>query len=142
LTRDEVLATTLGERSGYVRGRGYGAKPPRQRAITQVDVDARVTSALESVQEEMQANMELKLQEERTEMEKKMQEEREEMERKMQEERKETERKMQEERAEMQRKVQEDQFEMERRMQAEVDQKISEQLASLMVRMQQVSIMF
>jgi len=34
-------------------------------------VDARVTSALESVREQMQVNMELKLQEERAEMEKK-----------------------------------------------------------------------
>jgi len=115
----------------WLRGRGYGAKPPRKRPISQVDVDARVTSALESVREQMQADMEIKLQKERAEMEKKMQKEREKMQRKMQEER-----------AEMQRKVQEDQLEMERRIQAEIDRKISEQLVSLMLRMQQVYVMF
>jgi len=97
LSRDEILATALGERSSYVKGRGYGAKPTRKRPITQADMDDWVTYVLESVREQMQANMEIKLQEERAEMEKKMQEERKEMQRQMQEDR-----------AEIQRKVQED----------------------------------
>jgi len=102
------LATVLGEKSWYVRGKGHEAKPTRKRAITQVYMNAQVPFALESMSE-----MELKLQEERTEMEKKMKEEREEIERKMREE---MQRQMQDEQVEMQRKVQEDQSHMEMRM--------------------------
>ena len=71
MTRDEILTTVLGERSGFVRGKGYGAKPPSKRGISQAEVDARVSSALENVRDQMQAELERKMQ---VELDRKLQE--------------------------------------------------------------------
>lgn len=30
MTRDEILSSVLGERSGYIRGKGYEKKPPKK----------------------------------------------------------------------------------------------------------------
>ncbi|KAH0671312.1 hypothetical protein KY285_024073 [Solanum tuberosum] len=75
----------------YVHGKGYGKKPPKKAQIQQADIEASVSSAMESMRQEMQADMERKLQEEREHMaadlkrgieedlQKKMEEEREHM---------------------------------------------------------------
>ncbi|KAF7800418.1 uncharacterized protein G2W53_045190 [Senna tora] len=47
MSRDEILASVLGERSGYVRGKGYGAMPAK-RKLNQTEVDSRVSSAIET----------------------------------------------------------------------------------------------
>ncbi|KAH0675940.1 hypothetical protein KY285_023741 [Solanum tuberosum] len=65
MTGDEILATVLGERTGYVRGKGYGKRPPRKNHMQQADVEASVSSAMTNVRQEMQAEMDHKLQEER-----------------------------------------------------------------------------
>lgn len=66
---DEILVTVFGERTGYVRGKGYGKRPPRKNRLQQADVEASVSSAMTNVrqqmQAEMQADMDRKLQEER-----------------------------------------------------------------------------
>ncbi|KAF7826969.1 uncharacterized protein G2W53_018133 [Senna tora] len=82
LTGDEILESVLGERSGYVRGKGYGKKPITKRARKQIDVEASVSSAIE-IQEE-RVEYEHKLQEERNELQPKDQEKHAELERKMQ----------------------------------------------------------
>ncbi|WMV33229.1 hypothetical protein MTR67_026614 [Solanum verrucosum] len=68
MTRDDILSSVLGERSGYVRGKGYGKKPPKKNQIQQADIEASVSSAMESMRQEMQADMDRKLQEEREQM--------------------------------------------------------------------------
>ncbi|KAF7800647.1 uncharacterized protein G2W53_044923 [Senna tora] len=47
MSRDEILASVLGERSGYVRGKGYGAIPAK-RKLNQTEDDSRVSSAIET----------------------------------------------------------------------------------------------
>ena len=77
------MTTVLGERTGYVRGKGYGVKPPPRRGISQLEIDARVSSALQAER----AEWERKLEEERAqrlEMEQRMEEQRLEMEQRMQ----------------------------------------------------------
>ncbi|KAH0669862.1 hypothetical protein KY289_024355 [Solanum tuberosum] len=64
MTTDEILSLVLGERSGYVRGKGYGKKSPKKAQIQQADIEASVSSTMESMRQEMQAYMERKLQEE------------------------------------------------------------------------------
>lgn len=49
MTRDEILSSVLGVRSGYVRGKGYGKKPPRKTQMQQADIEVSVSSAMESV---------------------------------------------------------------------------------------------
>ncbi|KAG5568361.1 hypothetical protein H5410_064624 [Solanum commersonii] len=68
MTRDDILFSVLGERSGYVRGKGYGKKPPKKTQIQQADIEASMSSAMESMHQEMQADMDRKLQEEREQM--------------------------------------------------------------------------
>ncbi|KAH0706061.1 hypothetical protein KY285_010591 [Solanum tuberosum] len=43
MTRDDILSSVLGERSGYVRGKGYGNKPPKKTQIQQADIEASVS---------------------------------------------------------------------------------------------------
>ncbi|KAG5619501.1 hypothetical protein H5410_004719 [Solanum commersonii] len=64
MTRDDILSSVLGERSGYVRGKGYGKKPPKKTQIQQADIESSVSSAMKSMRQEMQADMDRKLQEE------------------------------------------------------------------------------
>ncbi|KAF7800907.1 uncharacterized protein G2W53_044595 [Senna tora] len=82
LTGDEILEFVLGEKLGYVRGKGYGKKPITKRARQQIDVEASVSSAIE-IQEE-RVEYECKLQEERNELQLKEQEKHAELEHKMQ----------------------------------------------------------
>ncbi|KAF7832769.1 uncharacterized protein G2W53_015102 [Senna tora] len=126
LTGDEILESVLGEKSGYIRGKGYGKKPITKRARQQIDVEASVSSAIEVIRDQMQAEFDRKLQGDRAEYE-----------RKIQEERVEYERKLQEERNELQLKEQEKHAELERKMQAEIDQRIQAQLTILMSNFQQ-----
>ncbi|KAF3630431.1 hypothetical protein FXO38_14694 [Capsicum annuum] len=58
----------LGEKSGYVRGKGYGKKPTKKNQTQQANIEASVSSAVESMRQEMQLDMERKLQEEREQM--------------------------------------------------------------------------
>ncbi|XP_015164285.1 uncharacterized protein [Solanum tuberosum] len=60
MTRDDILSSVLGERSGYVRGNGYGKKPPKKTQIQQADIEASVSSTMESMRQEMQADMDRK----------------------------------------------------------------------------------
>ncbi|KAF7844130.1 uncharacterized protein G2W53_001035 [Senna tora] len=80
LTGDEILESVLGEKSGYVRGKGYGKKPISKRARQQIDVEASVSSAIDAER----AEYERKLQVERNELQLKEQEKHAEHERKMQ----------------------------------------------------------
>ncbi|XP_055824158.1 uncharacterized protein LOC129892599 [Solanum dulcamara] len=113
MTRDEILSSVLGERSGYVRGKGYGKKPPKKTQLHQSDIEASVSSAIESIRQEMQADMDRKLQEEREQMtadlKKNMKED---LQKKLEEERE--------------------------HMKGEVDKMFQEQMAAIMTRMQQV----
>ncbi|KAF7808272.1 hypothetical protein G2W53_035015 [Senna tora] len=129
LTGDEILEYVLGEKSGYVRGKGYGKKPITKRARQQIDVEASVSSAIKVIRDQMQAEFDRKLQEDCAEYE-----------RKIQEERVEYERKLQEERNELQLKEQEKHAELERKMQAEIDQRIQAQLTILMSNFQQLNL--
>ncbi|KAF7822087.1 uncharacterized protein G2W53_027542 [Senna tora] len=54
MSRDEILASVLGERSGYVRGKGYGAMPAK-RKLNQTEVDSSVSSAIETARAEREA---------------------------------------------------------------------------------------
>ncbi|XP_049359539.1 uncharacterized protein LOC125824234 [Solanum verrucosum] len=113
MTRDAILSSVLGERSGYVRGKGYGKKPPKKAQIQQADIEASVSSAMESMRQEMQVDMERKLQEEREHMA-----------------------------ADLKRSMEEDlqkKLEEEREhMKGEVDKMFQEQLAAIMTRVQQL----
>jgi len=113
MTRDDILSSVLGERSGYVRGKGYGKKPPKKTQIQQTDIEASVSSTMESMRQEMQADMDRKLQEEREQMT-----------------------------ADLKRNMEEDllkKLEEEREhMKGEVDKMFQEQMAAIMTRMQHV----
>ena len=117
MTSEEILATVLGERSGYVRGKGYGAEPSRKRNRPQ----STDTSVVESVRAQLQEEFDKKFEEEREKMEAeraKMEEER----AKMEEERE----KMHQERAQF-----------EQRLMEQMEQKIQAQFAALMQKGQQ-----
>ncbi|XP_009792327.1 uncharacterized protein LOC107805844 isoform X1 [Nicotiana tabacum] len=107
---DEILAIVLGERTGYVRGKGYGKQPLKKSRMQQGDLGSSLSSAIESVRYEMQADMERKLQEEREQM-----------------------------RAEMDKRFQEQMEEERRQMRLEMDKRIQDkmEMAALIVRMQQ-----
>lgn len=111
---DEILAIVLGERTGYVRGKGYGKKPLTKSRMQLADLGS-LSSAIESVRHEMQADMERKLQEEREQM-----------------------------RAEMDKRFQEQMEEVRRQMRIEMDKRIQDkmEMAALIVRMQQVLFFF
>ncbi|KAF3633037.1 putative formin-like protein 3-like [Capsicum annuum] len=68
MTGDEILTSVLGEKSGYVWGKGYGKKPTKKNQTQQANIAASVSSAVESMRQEMQLDMERKLQEEREQM--------------------------------------------------------------------------
>lgn len=114
MTGDEILATVLGERTGYVRGKGYGKKPLKKSCMQHAYLGSSISSAIESVRQEMQADMDRKLQEERELM-----------------------------RAEMDKRFQAQMEEERRQMRVEIDKRIQDQMvANLMVGMQQVFFLF
>ncbi|XP_055817776.1 uncharacterized protein LOC129886903 isoform X2 [Solanum dulcamara] len=106
---DEILATVLGERTGYVRGKGYGKTPLKKSRTQHEYLESSLSSAIESVRQEMQADMDRKLQEEREQM-----------------------------RAEMDKRFQAQMEKERRQMRVEIDKRIQDQMvANLMVGMQQ-----
>ncbi|XP_019257788.1 PREDICTED: uncharacterized protein LOC109236007 [Nicotiana attenuata] len=119
LPRDEILSAVLGERTGYVRGKGYGKKPPKKSHIQAANLEASVSSAMATVRQEMQAEMGRKLQEEREQMAA-------ELKRNMEQE--------------LQRKLEEklEHVKSRHRISVEVAKRIQEQLAAIMTGMQQV----
>ncbi|PHU05138.1 hypothetical protein BC332_25960 [Capsicum chinense] len=68
MTSHEILSLVLGVRSGYFREKGYGKKPPKKSQTQQANIEASVSSTIESMRQEMQLDMERKLQEEREQM--------------------------------------------------------------------------
>ncbi|KAF3658799.1 putative transcriptional regulator STERILE APETALA-like [Capsicum annuum] len=109
MTGDEVLATILGGRTGYVRGKGYGKKPLKKSQVERATLGSDLSSVIESVRQEMQAEMDRKLQEEREQM-----------------------------LAEMDLRFQAQIEEERRQMRVEIDKRIQDQMvATLMVGMQQ-----
>ncbi|PHT76927.1 hypothetical protein T459_20449 [Capsicum annuum] len=68
MTSDKILSSVLGVRSGYFRGKEYGKKPPKKSQTQQSNIEVSVSSAVESMRQEMQLDMERKLQEEREQM--------------------------------------------------------------------------
>lgn len=70
LLEDEILASVLSTRSGYVQGKGYGKRLSNKEALLERDVEANVSSAIDSVHEEMQAEMDRRLKAEREEINK------------------------------------------------------------------------
>ncbi|KAM3340092.1 hypothetical protein P3S68_029962 [Capsicum galapagoense] len=91
MTNDEILSSVLGVRSGYVREKGYRKKPPKKSHTQQANIEASMSSTIESMRQGMQLDMKRKLQEEHEQMaanlkrdmdqdlEKKLEEEREHM---------------------------------------------------------------
>nr|XP_018633125.1 uncharacterized protein LOC104115996 isoform X2 [Nicotiana tomentosiformis] len=121
MTRDEILSSVHGERTGYVRGKGYGKKPPKNSLTQAANIEASVSSAIEIVRQEIQADMDRKLQEEREHMDA-------ELKRNME---KELQRKLDE-------KLEHVNLEVENKVSLEVAKKIHEQLGAFMTRMQKV----
>ncbi|XP_075076531.1 uncharacterized protein LOC142163170 [Nicotiana tabacum] len=120
MTRDEILSTVLGERTGYVHGKGYGKKPPKKSNMQQASVESSVSFAMEIMRPKMQAEMDRKLQEEREQMAAQLQRNMElELQRKLAEEREKS------------------SVEVDKRIHLEVDKRMHEQFASLMTRMLQ-----
>nr|XP_018627048.1 uncharacterized protein LOC104098385 isoform X1 [Nicotiana tomentosiformis] len=120
MTRDEILSTVLGERTGYVRGKGYRKKLPKKSNMQQENIESSVSSAMEIMRQEMQAEMDRKLQEEREQMAAQLQRNMElELQRKLEEEREHV------------------KTEVDKRIHLEVDKRMHEQFASLMTRMLQ-----
>ncbi|XP_060171297.1 uncharacterized protein LOC132602474 isoform X1 [Lycium barbarum] len=120
MTREEMYSSILGQRSGYVCGFGYGKKPPRKTQMQQANIEASVSSAMEIMRQEMQADMDRKFQEE---LNRKLQEENEQMaihlKREMEED---LQKKLEEERA---------------HMRGEFDKMIQDQMAAFMTRILQ-----
>ena len=109
MTSEEILATVLGERSGYVRGKGYGAEPSRKRNRPQ----STDSSVVESVRAQLQEEFDKKFQEEREKMEVERAVER---------------AKMEEERE----KIQQERVQFEQRLMEQMEQRIQAQFAALM----------
>ncbi|KAF3653107.1 putative formin-like protein 3-like [Capsicum annuum] len=65
MTSDKILSSILGDRLGYVRKKGYGKNPPKRSQTQQTNIEANMSSAIESMRQEMQLDMERKLQEKR-----------------------------------------------------------------------------
>nr|XP_018628118.1 uncharacterized protein LOC104101712 [Nicotiana tomentosiformis] len=120
ITREEILSSVLGERTGYVRGKGYGKKPPKNSHTQAANIEASVSSAIEIMRQEMQADMDRKLQEEREQMAAKFKRN---MEQELQ--------------RNLDEKLEHVNLEVENRVSIEVAKKIQEQLGALMTRMQQ-----
>ncbi|KAF3614248.1 putative formin-like protein 3-like [Capsicum annuum] len=68
MIEDEILSSVLSDRSGYVRGKGYGKKPLKKNQTQQANIEASVSSAVESMHQEIQLDTERKFQEEREQM--------------------------------------------------------------------------
>jgi len=105
MTSEEILTTVLGERSGYVRGKGYGAEPSRKRNRPQ----STDSSVVESVRAQLQEEFDKKFQEEIQKLEAeraKMEEERE--------------------------KIQQERVQFEQRLMEQMEQRIQAQFAALM----------
>ncbi|XP_016443919.1 uncharacterized protein LOC107769232 [Nicotiana tabacum] len=135
MTRDEILSTIFGERTGYVRGKGYGKKPPKKSNTQHANIESSVSLAMKIVRQEMQAEMDRKLQEEREQMATELKRNMElELQRKLAEKREHA-------NAEVQRKLAEERehanVEVGKRIHLEVDKRMHEQFASFMIRMQQ-----
>ncbi|KAF7822023.1 uncharacterized protein G2W53_027478 [Senna tora] len=111
ISRDEILASVLGERSGYVRGKGYGAMLVK-RKLNQTEVDSRVSSAIETARAEMRAERE----EDRVQMRTKIRTDM---------------------RAEREVEREEDRVQMRAEMEQEIDRRIKAQLGALMATLQQ-----
>ncbi|XP_019257269.1 PREDICTED: uncharacterized protein LOC109235562 [Nicotiana attenuata] len=120
MTRDKILSSVLGERTGYIHGKGYGKKPPKNIHTQVANIEASMSSAIEIVRQEMQVDMDRKLQEEREQMAA-------ELKRNMEQE---LQRKFDE-------KLEHVNLEVENRVSLEVAKKIQEQLGALMTRMQE-----
>ncbi|OIT19582.1 hypothetical protein A4A49_64468, partial [Nicotiana attenuata] len=127
MTRDEILSSVVGERTGYIRGKGCGKKPPEKSNIQQANIEASVSSTIDIVRQEMQAEMDRKLQEEREQMAA-------EFRRNMEIE---LERKLAEERQHANEERQHANAETDKRISLEVEKKMHEQFASFLTRMQQ-----
>ncbi|KAF7832986.1 uncharacterized protein G2W53_015319 [Senna tora] len=119
MLRDEILASVLGERSEYVRGKGYGSMTSK-RKLNQTEVHSRVSSAIETARAEMRAEREAEREEDRVQM-------RTEIRADMRAER-EVER--EEDRVQMR-------AEIRAEMEQEIDRRIKEQLGALMATLQQ-----
>ncbi|XP_075098516.1 uncharacterized protein LOC107773059 [Nicotiana tabacum] len=120
MTKDEILSTVLGERTRYVRGKGYEKKPPKKSNMQHANIKSNVSSAMEIMRQEMQAKMDRKLQEEHERMASQLQRNMElELQRKLAEEREHT------------------NEEVDKRIHLKVDKRMHEQFASLMTRMLQ-----
>lgn len=121
MTRAEILSSVLDERTGYVRGKGYGKKPPKSSHTQATNIEASVSSTIETMRQEMQADMDRKLQAEReqmaTELNRNMEQE---LQRKLNE------------------KLEHVNLEVENKVSLEVAKKIHEQLGAFMTRMQKV----
>ncbi|OIT37546.1 hypothetical protein A4A49_55454 [Nicotiana attenuata] len=119
MTRDEILSTVLGERTCYIRGKGYRKKHPKKSNIQLANIESNVSSAMEIVHQEMQAEMDRKLQEEREQMAAELQRNMElELQRKLAEEREHA------------------NAEVDKGIHVEVDKTKHEQFASFIIRMQ------
>ncbi|XP_016486778.1 uncharacterized protein LOC107807013 [Nicotiana tabacum] len=128
MTRDEILYSVLGERTCYVRGKGYGKKPPKKCNIQHANIEASVYSAMDIVRQEMQSEMDRKLQGEREQIAAELRRYIElELQRKLEIE---LERKLADEREHIN-------VEVDKRIHLEVDKRMHEQFASFMTRMQQ-----
>ncbi|KAF3617593.1 putative formin-like protein 3-like [Capsicum annuum] len=53
MTSDMILSSVLGVRSGYVRGKGHGKKPLKKSQMQQANIESSVSSAVESMRQEM-----------------------------------------------------------------------------------------
>ncbi|XP_060190506.1 uncharacterized protein LOC132619695 [Lycium barbarum] len=129
MTREEMYSSILGERPGYVRGFGYGKKPPIKTQMQQANIEASVSFAMEIMRQEMQAGMDRKLQEE---LNRKLQEE---LNRKLQEEHEQMDIDL---KRDMEQDLQNKLKEERAHMKGEFDKMFQEQIAAFMTRMQQV----
>ncbi|OIT36597.1 hypothetical protein A4A49_06472 [Nicotiana attenuata] len=136
MNADEILVTVLGERTGYVRGKGYGKRPAKKSRVQQVELEASMSSAMESMRQDMQAETDRKLQEEReqaVELQRKLEEQMAaELSRKLEDDRFELQRKLEEDRAELQKKLEEERAHMN----LQLDKRFQQQMATMMARIQ------
>ncbi|XP_028799879.1 uncharacterized protein LOC114755171 [Neltuma alba] len=126
ITSDEILTAVLGERSGYVRGKGYGAEPRRKRLHTQS------SDSLENVRTQLYEEFERRFQEEREKMEANLAAERERMEAERAAERE----KIEAERAAERAKMEAECTQLEQRMEQLMEQRIQAQFTAFMQKMQ------
>lgn len=54
MNSDEILATVLGEWPSYVRVKGYGKRPTKKSRVQQVDIEASMSSAIDTMRQGMQ----------------------------------------------------------------------------------------